>query len=38
MKNQIVMTALILIPVSAFAATPYPGDDWSLHKPGTKDE
>jgi hypothetical protein len=38
MKNQIAIAALILIPASALAATPYPGDDWLLHKPGTKDE
>jgi hypothetical protein len=38
MKNQIVVIALTLIPISAFAATSYPGDDWKLHKPGTNDK
>ena len=29
---------LIVVTIPAIAKTPYPGDDWLLRKPGTKDE
>jgi len=35
MKMSIIIAVLIM-SAPAFAKTPYPGDDWNLHKPGTK--
>jgi hypothetical protein len=37
MRTLVIFAALI-ISTSAIAKTSYPGDDWKLHKPGTKDE
>jgi hypothetical protein len=35
---RVLMTVALNVSAVAFAKTPYPGDDWQLHKPGTNDE